>query len=61
MDRGFQAQTHPAPPEPERSERARRTGVRVWIAPEIIDAVDVINTTTPRRPLPEAAATALHT
>lgn len=34
---------------------------KVWIAPEIIDAVDVINATSPRRPLPEAAATAPHT
>ncbi len=34
---------------------------RVWIAPEVIDAVDVINATTPRRPLPEAVATDPHT
>lgn len=31
---------------------------RVWLAPEIIDAVDVINAESPRRPLPEAAPAA---
>ncbi len=40
-------------PSPYKAGRSK-----VWIAPEIIDAVDVINTTTPRRPLAEAAATA---
>ena len=43
---------HPSPYKVGRS--------KVWIATEIIDAVDVINATTPRRPLPEAATAAPH-
>ena len=34
---------------------------KVWIAPEIIDAVDVINALAPRRSLPEATLAAPHT
>ena len=34
---------------------------KVWIAPEIIDAVDVINALAPRRPLPEATSAPPHT
>ena len=43
-------------PSPYKAGRSK-----VWIAPEIIDAVDVINATAPRRPLPEATSTAPHT
>lgn len=40
-------------PSPYKAGRSR-----VWLAPEIIDAVDVINAESPRRPLPEAAPAA---
>ena len=42
-------------PSPYKAGRSK-----VWIAPEIIDAVDVINATAPRRPLPEATSAAPH-
>ena len=40
-------------PSPYKAGRSK-----VWIAPEIIDAVDVIDALAPRHPLPEAATTA---
>ncbi|MXZ96538.1 MAG: Fic family protein [Acidimicrobiaceae bacterium] len=43
-------------PSPYKTGRSK-----VWIAPEVIDAVDVINALAPRRPLPEAATTAPYT
>ncbi len=42
-------------PSPYKAGRSK-----VWIASEIIDAVDVINATAPRRPLPEAISAAPH-
>ncbi|MYB29012.1 MAG: Fic family protein [Acidimicrobiaceae bacterium] len=43
-------------PSPYKAGRSK-----VWIAPEVIDAVDVINALVSRRPLPEAATTAPYT
>jgi Fic family protein len=42
-------------PSPYKAGRSK-----VWIAPEIIDAVDVINALAPRRPLPEATSAVPH-